>query len=268
MDLFGYSLRQREEHNGRGICMKKIRFISMAVLVALLMSILSSFAFAAGTDMELKTTASVNLRKGPGTGYAKIIAVTKNREFEYTGVSKYDSRGVVWHKIEYKTGYAWVSSAYSDVYDGSTKLSDSKYVTTTASVNLRKGPGTGYGKLSTASKNTKLFYLGESKKDSAGTTWYKVSCSKGEAWVSGKYAKLNTASGSSSSSASYVKTTASVNLRKGPGLDYAKVVAYSKDKKLTYMGESSKDSRGVVWYKVSDGKNTGWVSSKYAKLYK
>lgn len=246
--------------------MKKIRIISMAVLVALMVSLLGSFALAGG--MELRTTASVNLRKGPGTGYTKIVAVSKGSEFDYTGISKYDSRGVVWHKIEYKKSYAWVSSKYSNVYDDGSKLNDSTYVRTTASVNLRKGPGTGYGKLSTASKNTKLFFLGDTAKDSKGTTWYKVSCSKGEAWVSSKYAKLSTSSGSSDTSAAYVKTTASVNLRKGPGLGYSKVVAYGKGKKLTYLGESSKDSRGVVWYKVTDGKYTGWMSSKYSKLYK
>ena len=250
--------------------MKKIRVISMAVLVALVMSIFSTFALAEGDDMVLKTTASVNLRKGPGTGYGKITTVSKGREFDYTCVSKYDKNGVVWHKIEYKTGYAWVTSRYSNVYDGKVQLDDSMYVRTTASVNLRKGPGTGYGKVSTASKNTKLFYLGSTAKDARGITWYKVACSKGEAWVSSTYSKLSTYSGGSSSgtAASYVKTTASVNLRYGPGLGYAKIVAYSKGKTLTYLGQYSTDSRGVVWYKVKSGSYTGWMSSVYSDLYR
>ena len=54
-----------------------------------------------------------------------------------------------------------------------------------------------------------------------------------------------------------VRTTASVNVRSGPGLSYDIVATYQENKSLTYLGESSTDDRGVVWYKVSDGKNTG-----------
>lgn len=245
--------------------MKKMRAVSMMLLMVLLMSIAAPLAFAAGDDMVLKTTASVNLRRGPGTDYAKIVAVSKGREYDYTGISKYDDRGVVWHKVEYGSGYAWISSRYSDVYNGRTCLNDNTFVRTTASVNLRQGPGTGYGKVSTAAKGTKLFYLGESAKDSRGNTWYKVSCSYGEVWLIAKYATVSTGSVVYDP---YVVTTASVNLRRGPGTGYARVTSYLKDKKLTYLGSSSTDSRGVVWYKVSDGKYTGWISSVYSDLYK
>ena len=63
-----------------------------------------------------------------------------------------------------------------------------------------------------------------------------------------------------------VKTTGNVWMRKGPGLNYDQVTSFSSGKSLTYEGESSVDDRGVAWYKVSDGKNTGWVSSKYSEL--
>jgi len=63
-----------------------------------------------------------------------------------------------------------------------------------------------------------------------------------------------------------VRTTASVNMRTGPGLNYEIVTSFSAGKSLTYLGESSVDDRGVTWYKVSGGKYTGWVSSKYTKL--
>ena len=63
-----------------------------------------------------------------------------------------------------------------------------------------------------------------------------------------------------------VRTTASVNLRSGPGLSYAIVTSFPEGKSLTYLGESSVDDRGVTWYKVSSGKNTGWISSRYARL--
>lgn len=63
-----------------------------------------------------------------------------------------------------------------------------------------------------------------------------------------------------------VRTTASVNLRSGPGLSYSTITSFSAGKSLTYLGESSVDDRGVTWYKVSSGKHTGWVSSRYSQL--
>lgn len=63
-----------------------------------------------------------------------------------------------------------------------------------------------------------------------------------------------------------VKTTGNVWMRKGPGLNYDQVTSFSSGKSLTYEGESSVDDRGVTWYKVTSGNNTGWVSSKYSRL--
>ena len=63
-----------------------------------------------------------------------------------------------------------------------------------------------------------------------------------------------------------VRTTANIWMREGPGLSYDQVTSYAAGKSLTYLGETSVDERGVAWYKVSDGKHTGWVSSKYTEL--
>ena len=245
----------------------KLRKIVAWVMALMLAALTACVPAMAASDMKVKTTDSVHLRKGPGLDYAAITSVDGGNSYTYQGVSRYDGRGVVWHKISYKKSSAWVSSKYAKVTVGGTSLDNSTYVKTTASVNLRKGAGTGYGKVSTASKGTKLFYLGSSAKDSSGNTWYRVSCSKGVAWVCGRYAKLSTAKDTDSpKDGNTVVTTASVNMRKGPGLDYGKVTAFGKGKKLTYLGESKKDARGVTWYKCSSGKNTGWVSARYSKL--
>lgn len=63
-----------------------------------------------------------------------------------------------------------------------------------------------------------------------------------------------------------VRTTANVWMREGPGLSYAQVTSYAAGKSLTFLGETSVDDRGVAWYKVTDDKHTGWVSSKYTEL--
>ena len=63
-----------------------------------------------------------------------------------------------------------------------------------------------------------------------------------------------------------VRTTGNVWMRKGPGLSYDQVTSFSTGKTLTFLQETSEDDRGVIWYKVTDGKNTGWVSSRYTEL--
>ena len=63
-----------------------------------------------------------------------------------------------------------------------------------------------------------------------------------------------------------VRTTGNVWMRSGPGLSYSQFTSFSKGRSLTYLGESSVDNRGVTWYKVSSGKHTGWVSSRYSQL--
>ena len=57
------------------------------------------------------------------------------------------------------------------------------------------------------------------------------------------------------------------NLRSGPGLGYETVSSITAGKSLVWLGESSVDDRGVVWYKVQ--RNNGeeaWVSSRYSTL--
>ena len=61
-----------------------------------------------------------------------------------------------------------------------------------------------------------------------------------------------------------IKTTGSVNLRSGAGLDYKKQGAIKEGVTLNYT-KTAKDNRGVIWYKVKTNGKTGWVSSRYAK---
>ena len=64
----------------------------------------------------------------------------------------------------------------------------------------------------------------------------------------------------------YIKATSDVWVRKGPGLKYDKIDVLYKGHKCAFLGEVSKDDRGVAWGKVNFKGKTGWVSSKYAKI--
>ena len=66
--------------------------------------------------------------------------------------------------------------------------------------------------------------------------------------------------------ASYVYFSGHTNVRSGPGLGYSSIGQVNSGSTLPYQGDSSVDSRGVTWYKVSFSGSSGWVSSKYSSL--
>ena len=139
-------------------------------------------------------------------------------------------------------------------------------VWTTASVNLRKGPGLDYKATRTISEGTKMEF-DKTRKDGRGVKWYHVTYKGRTGWISSKYATEGKSSGSSSSSSSSGKkivTTGKLHLRSGAGLDYKSLRTIGSGKTLTY-DETKTDERGVVWYHVTYKGKTGWVSSKYAR---
>lgn len=243
------------------------RAISIALILAFA-AVMMGFAAFAEDEYSVKTTASVNIRKGPSTGYAIITSVVSGKTFGYAGVSKYDSGGMLWHKINYKSSTAWISGKYSRVVCAGVTLSASAYVKATANVNLRKGPGSGYAKLGSLSKGAKAYYLGQTTTTSTGYKWHKVATSAGIAWVSGSYSSVSggTASAPAPSTGAAVVTTGSVNLRNGPGLSCTIYTSVKKGVTLTYLGETSTDNRGVKWYKVSYKGRDLWISSVYSKI--
>ena len=64
-------------------------------------------------DAIVYTTASVNLREGPGLGYAKITALQPGTGLEYLGQTSTDDRGVDWYQVRYYGEAVWISSRYS-----------------------------------------------------------------------------------------------------------------------------------------------------------
>ena len=237
------------------------------------------------TGSYVRATASVNVRTGPGLGYADMGTLSKGEQVVYLGNTSVDDRGVLWYQVTYKSkGTGWVSSVYSTLSNsgsvgapstGSSGGSGSHVKATGGKSNLRSGPGLDYSDVGTLQNGDTAEYLGQQSTDERGVVWYKVKHNGKTCWVSSKYTSLtNGGSSSSSSSSSSSKKSGSTvkatggksNLRSGPGLDYKDIGTMQKGDTATFLGEKSTDDRGVVWYKVSFNGKTGWVSSKYTTL--
>ena len=126
---------------------------------------LKSGKYTAGTV----TGSSVNLRKGPGTGYAVITSLAKGTKLMILGSSGN------WYKVSTmggKTGY--MSKTYVASYFTAK---------TTANLNLRSGPGTGYSKLGTYAKGSSITVY------SVNGNWAYVKAGSKKGYMSVSYLK-------------------------------------------------------------------------------
>ena len=247
----------------------------IASCICLLLLLASTSALAA----TVVATDDVYLRTGPGRDYAQLTILEGGDSATYLGSLATDERGVTWYKVYYHGYTGWVSSTYSTL---NTWAWDYGYVTATASVKIRSGPGLGYAELGAIEAGDTLEYRNETSVDDRGVAWYKVSYGTyTTAWISSKYAKLSSDSSSSSApsapstpskpstsaSGKYVTATGgSVNVRSGAGQAYSLLTTMRKGDTATYLGASSVDWRGVAWYKVNYGGVVGWVSSALTQL--
>ena len=212
---------------------------------------------------RVTVTGNVNVRSGPGTNYEILNTMFKGDTAAYLGNTGYDDRGVMWYYISYGKTTGWVSSTYAKLensYDAQSNWVD----IVGGKANVRTGPGLSYKSVGIVYSGDRLDYAGSSSVDERGVTWYQVKFGDSTAWVSSTYAEL-------------VKETISwfnwvrivggrANVRTGAGLGYKSIGVAYEDETLSYLGQTSVDERGVVWYSVSFNGRNGWVSSTYAEL--
>ena len=55
-------------------------------------------------------------------------------------------------------------------------------------------------------------------------------------------------------------------MRSGPGRGYDELAVLSEGEICEFLGSTSRDERGVIWYRVRCGGVEGWVSSRYTAL--
>ncbi|MEW6572786.1 MAG: SH3 domain-containing protein, partial [Bacillota bacterium] len=126
----------------------------------------------------------VNLRGGPGTGYAMMGQVSLGTRLTVVGKSG------DWYKVRLTSGReVWIagwlvkaaaSSAVTQVAPDNSAGTPSVVVVSKPVVNLRGGPGTGYAMMGQVSLGTRLTVVGKSG------DWYKVRLTSGrEVWIAG-----------------------------------------------------------------------------------
>ena len=156
--------------------------------------------------LKLSPGETLIMRKGAGTKYKKKAVASADdsvkvlyTEDGWADVTNMTTGKTGWIPISYIGGTVTISSASADAPpSGAQKV----FHTTASTLNLRKGPGTGYKRIGRLPYGTAF-----TVKDSSGN-WYKIRTLNGETgWVSKTYTDENAT----------LKTTASsLNMRKGP----------------------------------------------------
>ncbi|MDO4487020.1 MAG: SH3 domain-containing protein [Bacillota bacterium] len=242
-------------------------FIVALSILAVLPMIDSGKVYATGETAKV-TASLLYVRSGAGTGYSKIGSLKKGKTFTVKGSSK-DKNGVKWYKLTYsgKTGY--VSSKYVNIIQPTvTAMSNTTGTVKNGPLNVRKGPGTNYGKLGTIAKGKSFTVTGKAK-DKNGKWWYRFSFNGKTGYVHSSYvtAKTTTSGNISVTEISNLKGTVTngpLNVRKGPGTSYGTLGTVAKGKVITITGKA-KDKDGKWWYRFTFNGKDGYVYSSYIK---
>ena len=186
-----------------------------------------------------KTTDYVNLRKGPGTNYSVLFTIPKG-----STVTVLDNSDDDWAKVKTSSGtQGYCSKEYLQI---SSSGGGSSTTTTTAKttdyVNLRKGPGMNYDVIVTLAIGTTVTVLDDSNKD-----WVKVRTASGlQGYCSREYLVFSDDTKPEPEEKEYIKTTAGVNFRTGPGMNYSVIRVLPAGTVLTVVDDSDED-----WIKLS-----------------
>lgn len=231
---------------------------------------------------RLKVTGDVNMRSEPKASSSKKCVIPAGTVVECAGKYAKYSNGSKWYKVEYngKTGWVYAnyvtqsssSSSGSDNPTGSTTEVATKYIRIVGGkCNIRSSASKDSKSKGVIPNGAVATSLGVAKTDSRGVKWYKIKYDGVTGWVSSQYGQPSN-DGSSSSGGESTATRVHISggdcsIRSKANKDSTRVGVIGEGKSATYLGKSSKDSRGVVWYKIKYNGVTGWVSSRYADLY-
>lgn len=236
---------------------------------------LSNTVQALPSTGSVKTTANLNMRKGPGTGYKSLRTIPKGATIREISTSN------GWTKLEYKglTGYA--SSKYLSGLGTLTtptpapvptpipetpSLDSTGTATVLGNLNMRSGPDASHSRVLVLPAKAAVKVLGVEK------GWYKLEYNGKTGWASGKYLKVVLASTSPKpttptpapapipvvdNTAGTYQVSANLNMRKGPGTSNGVVLVLAKGTSITVISTSD------GWSKVEYNGKTGYVSFKY-----
>ena len=216
-------------------------------------------ASVANASTPMTATTWVNMRSGPSTSYGVVSVLAPNE-----AVTSNDVSGG-WHQVTTAKGVTgWVYQNYLKASEQAPAPSSpapaqptdpapaaSGQATTTAAVNVRSGPSTGYSIVGVAAKGSTLPTTG---KTSGG--WTEVVWSGAARWISSNY--LTTGTPTESKPAGQVRTTANLYLRTGGSTAYSYTGVLPANSVVDTTGQTTSEYTEII----HSGQNR-WIATRY-----
>jgi uncharacterized protein YgiM (DUF1202 family) len=252
---------------------KRIPLLIVALLfcLALTGSVLAEHNLGAAQQSgatAVVNTGALNVRVGPAIGYKAVAVAYRGHVVALLGRNNAAS----WAKVRLFNGQeGWVNVTLIDpsVTISSLPIMDAPELTAMAAVatgalNVRSGPGIGYGSTAVIAFGTNVQLLGRNNNSS----WVKVKLANGhEGWVNASLITANVAISSlpvmtstSPLSPTAVVNTGALNVRSGPGTGYAVTGATYLGQTVSLLGRNG--AADWVLIRLAGG-HEGWVNAFY-----
>jgi uncharacterized protein YgiM (DUF1202 family) len=207
------------------------------------------------------SSGAVNVRTGPGTGFAIAGVLSTAEVVPILGISPDGG----WWYIAAHFGEGWVSHiSVTAANTSGVTIRDPGPIATVASgaINVRSGPGPFAGVLGQMRQGVQVHVLGKN----ADGTWLQIRSPYGNGWVSAQLVMLTGTPGIihdalpvTGEGAHVVVMAAYLNVRSGPGENYAVVGTVGARDELPIVGRTADNA----WYQVQAPFGTGWVAGNY-----
>lgn len=204
---------------------------------------------------------TINLRGGPGLGFWIVGTLYPNETVPILGVNG----DLSWWLVDTDLGEAWVSNIAVDAFFAAdAPIIDPGPIgsVTSGALNVRQGAGSNAVSVGRLSNGEQVFVLARN----VTGEWLQIRWAYGIGWVSSLYVALSGEVNVLSEDVPLtddtpigIVTAAYLNVRTGPGINYAIIGQILGSRELPILGRSS-DSR---WYQVETEIGIGWVFAEY-----
>lgn len=197
----------------------------------------------------MSATTAVNIRSKATTSSAVLAVLYRGRQIQATGPSKNG-----WTPVSYRGRTAYVYSKYlkslGAAVSSGTSTSSASTMRTTAYLNVRSGPSTGYRVVGVLSKGASVSLTG-----TRSGNWAQITFGGQRRWVAAGYLT----SGSAVNVASTAVASCTMDVRSTSASRYTRVGTVQKGSSLQLTGAKASGVVQIVWQGKARWVNAGCV---------
>lgn len=238
----------------------------------------NNFTFKTKTDASsmnyIQMNADAPVYEKGNQNSAIITNVIKGTTLSYLKEQVTSNDGVVWYKVALENGtIGFVKREYATLIESlpvqtneSTSTIQGDFIEITANeANVRIEPNINASVLYEAKKGESFIFTGNAVHTADGRTWYEVAFGEyfSNGYISSVVAKVveQQMSDERAQTSTFHVATPGANVRVTANIDSDVMFIVNNGEVLTYLGYSETSADGRTWYLVSNGTETGYISS-------